>query len=276
MAMPELTYQRFKPSSSLAPYVEHFWLVHAPGEEKPRREILIPNGRPMLLLSFAKPSTRIDLVTNERASNANALAGIITQPFVIEQFGEARYLGVQFKPHGLSPFVRGTRLVNQLMPIEQWLGEPQAAQLMNALMTSDFGQDRAEALDRYLQSKIVTVEQSNIQMLEAAIDRIEQVGGQLKVEELAEELGTQYAMFYRIFKNYVGLRPKQFLDIVRYYSFVGSLLNPSNQDSNALIAALQGYYDQAHASKEFKRFTGMTPNTFKNRLNNIARLMHQE
>ena len=238
MTMPELTYERFKPSSPLSPYVEHFWLVSAPGEERPRREILIPNGRPMLLLSFARPSTRIDPVTNERVSNANALAGISTQPFVIEQFGESRYLGVQFKPYGLSPFVRGTRLVNQLMPITQWLGEPQAAQLMNGLLASDFGQGCAEALDIYLQSKMVTVEHSHIWTLETAVDRMEQVGGQLKIEELAEELGIQYAMFYRIFRNYVGIRPKQFLDIVRYYSFVGSLLDESNHDANALIAAL--------------------------------------
>lgn len=276
MAMPELIYERFRPSSQLSPYVEHLWLVSAPGEAKPRREILIPNGRPMLLLSFARPSTRIDPLTNERVSNANALAGITTQPFVIEQSGESRYLGVQFKPYGLSPLVRGTRLINQLMPIEQWLGEAEAAHLMDALLESELGRGRAETLDVYLRSKMVTVEQSHFRTLESAIDHIEQARGQLRIEGLAKEVGIQYAMFYRVFKDYVGIRPKQFLDIVRYYSFVGSLLDESNQDANALIAALQGYYDQTHASKEFKKFTGVTANTFRSGLNNIARLMHQE
>jgi hypothetical protein len=62
---------------------------------------------------------------------------------------------------------------------------------------------------------------------------------------------------------------------VRYFSFVGSLLNNLTRDPQALIAALQGYYDQSHADKEFKRFTGVTPTSFRTTLNNIARMMHQ-
>jgi hypothetical protein len=56
MSIPDVTFERFAPSTKLALYVEHFWMVSAPGEQTPRREILIPNGRPMLVLSFAGPS----------------------------------------------------------------------------------------------------------------------------------------------------------------------------------------------------------------------------
>jgi AraC-like DNA-binding protein len=62
---------------------------------------------------------------------------------------------------------------------------------------------------------------------------------------------------------------------MRYYAFVGNLLSDNHQDPYALLASLQGYYDQAHASKEFRRFTGVTPSSFRQTLNSIARLMHQ-
>lgn len=71
MSMPDVTYERFGPSPKLALYVEHFWIVSAPGEQTPRREVLIPNGRPMLLLTFASPSVRIDPLTGNRFPNSN-------------------------------------------------------------------------------------------------------------------------------------------------------------------------------------------------------------
>lgn len=41
----------------------------------------------------------------------------------------------------------------------------------------------------------------------------------------------------------------------------------------ALMAALAGYADQSHASREFSRFTGMTASTFRDTYDGIARLM---
>jgi AraC-like DNA-binding protein len=86
---------------------------------------------------------------------------------------------------------------------------------------------------------------------------------------------VHYTTLYRTFRKHVGLGPKQFGEIVRYYRFVGSLLISSGNDPQALLAALQGYYDQAHADRDFKRFTGVTPTSFRTTLNNIARLMHR-
>jgi AraC-like DNA-binding protein len=275
MAMPELTYERFMPSPQLLLYVEHLWLISAPAEKKPRREILIPNGRPMLLLGFASASVRIDPIAEARLPNSNILSGILTRPFIIEQSGEGRYIGVQFKPYGLAAFLRTKRLINQSISIEQWLGQSEATRLMGQLSLQVFGRARVNALDNYLQTRLIHAEDSHIQLLELAITNIEKAGGQGKVDEIARQMNINYATFYRMFRRYLEVTPKQFLNIVRYYTFVGGFLSGHGNDSNALISSMQGYYDQAHAAKEFKRFTGVTPDSFKTTLNNIARLMHQ-
>ena len=275
MSIPDVTFERFGPSPKLALYVEHFWIVSAPGEKTPRREILIPNGRPMLVLSFANPSVRIDPLTGNSLPNSNMLFGIASQPFVIEQCGTSRYIGVQFRPYGLAAFLRGEKLVNQTLSIDEWLGKSRAEALNSSLLACDFGRARVEALDTYLRSIAAEVDGPELQLLGSTIDRIEQAGGQVKVEELAQQLHMHYTTFYRMFKNYVGIGPKLYLDIVRYYTFVGGLLGARPYGSDMLIASLEGYYDQAHASKEFRRFTGVTPNAFRTALNNIAKLMHQ-
>src|SRR5690348_15909024 len=134
MSLPAMLFERFAPSAKLAVYVEHFWMVSAPGEETARREILIPNGRPMLVLGFANPSVRIDSVTGNQVPNSNMLFGLATHPFVVEQFGASRYIGVQFRPCGLAAFVRGDKLVNQALALDEWQGKAGAEALNSALM----------------------------------------------------------------------------------------------------------------------------------------------
>jgi len=274
MSIPEVTYERFGPSPKLARYVEHLWSVSAPGEQTPRREILIPNGRPMLVLSFANPSVRIDPLTGNRFPNSNMLSGIASQPYVIEQSGASRYIGVQFRPYGLAAFLRGEKLVNRALSIDEWLGTSGAQALHSSLLAHDFGQARVEALDTYLCSVAAEVDSSELHLLSSTIDRIEQADGQVKVEELAQQLHMHNTTLYRLFKKYVGIGPKLYVDLVRYYTFVGGLLSDRPYGSDTLIAELEGYYDQAHASKEFRRFTGITPHAFRTTLNNIAKLMH--
>jgi AraC-like DNA-binding protein len=240
MSMPDVTFERFGPSPKLALYVEHFWIVSAPGEETPRREILIPNGRSMLLLSFASPSVRIDPLTGNRLPNGNMLFGIASQPFVIEQCGESCYLGVQFKPYGLAAFLRGDKLANQALSIDEWLGTSHAETLTSSLLARDFGRARVEMLDTYLCSVAAEVDGPELHLLGSTIDRIEQADGQVKVEELAQQLHMHYTTFYRLFKNYVGIGPKLYVDIVRYYTCVGSILG--NRSSVVFVNDIGGHF----------------------------------
>src|SRR5215469_2199610 len=174
MSMPDVTFERFAPSPKLALYVEHFWSVSAPGEQTPRREILIPNGRPMLVLSFASSSVRIDPLTGNRFPNSNMLSGIASQPFVIEQCGASRYIGVQFRPYGLAAFLPGDKLVNRALSIDEWLGQSGAEALKSSLLAHDFGRARVEALDTYLCCVAAEVDGPELQLLGLTLERIEQ------------------------------------------------------------------------------------------------------
>jgi AraC-like DNA-binding protein len=218
---------------------------------------------------------RIDPLTGNRFPNSNRLFGIASQPFVIEQCGESRYIGVQFRPYGLAAFLPGDKLVNQALSIDEWLGTSRAEALHSSLLARDFGRAQVEALDTYLRSVAAEVDGPALHLLGSTIERIEQADGQVKVEELAQQVHMHYTTLYRLFKQYVGIGPKLYVDLVRYSTFVGSILGHRPSVSETLTAKLEGYYDQAHASKEFRRFTGVTPTAFRTALNNIAKLMQQ-
>jgi len=94
------------------------------------------------------------------------------------------------------------------------------------------------------------------------------------VTDLLEMLGIGYDRLYRDFRRHVGIAPKPFIAIVRYQNLVGRLLAEGMGDGLAQLALMQGYYDQAHANRDFRRFTGVTPTRFRETLNGIARMMH--
>ncbi|WP_328328060.1 helix-turn-helix domain-containing protein [Kribbella sp. NBC_00382] len=106
-----------------------------------------------------------------------------------------------------------------------------------------------------------------------AVALLEDSGGSAAVGELADSIGVSYSSLYRVFVAATGIGPKQFGEIVRYFRFVGGLLD-GPADATAVLAALHGYYDQAHAARDFKRYTGVSATSFRAVQNGIAALMH--
>ena len=69
----------------------------------------------------------------------------------------------------------------------------------------------------------------------------------------------------RLITQYVGISPKLLMRIVRYQKTLRSI-NASPNQSMAALSAEQGYFDQPHFIREFRRFQGLTPSEFVQRL----------
>jgi AraC-like DNA-binding protein len=67
----------------------------------------------------------------------------------------------------------------------------------------------------------------------------------------------------RNFKANVGITPKQFLRIMRFEKSLSVLKN--NKKSLGDLAFIMEYFDESHFIREFKEFTGITPNKFRNK-----------
>lgn len=77
--------------------------------------------------------------------------------------------------------------------------------------------------------------------------------------DLADSLNSSPSAFEKRFRRVVGASPKKFATIVRFQSLLEQY--PLVKDA-AELGYLAGYYDQAHFIKDFKRFTGCTPEQF--------------
>ena len=64
--------------------------------------------------------------------------------------------------------------------------------------------------------------------------------------------------FTRVFSNWIGCSPKQFLKVIR---FQNALFQKSQNQQLSLteLAYISGYYDQAHMVHDFQSFAGLSP-----------------
>lgn len=273
--IPEgLRYERYRPSAPLAPYVEHFWLVAAPYLAETRREILIPNGRPNVLVCIGEAGSRLSVADGSRQENASNVSGVMTVPVVIEQQGANAYVGAQLTPFGLSGFPGRRMLVDTSVPLGDWLGDDGDI-LVERMRALPLGEAPVRLLETALVQHLRPIEAPVLETLSSTIAAIEEGAELPDVDDLGRRLGLGYTALYRLFRTHIGVSPKRFMSIIRYYRLVGGLLQGGADGGLAQLALLQGYYDQAHATKAFRRFTGVSPTAFARTLNGIARLMHR-
>ncbi len=270
---PGMRYERFAPAHALADYIEHLWIIDAQVGPITRHEILVPNGRPIILVNLKDPGVRTDPQTEKSVVNQSAVSGIATRPVIIGQARHCCLVAAQPTPFGLRAL--GAPLaVDSTVPIAQWLGDQEADTLISALAQSTFGENAARRLEAALLSRLRPLPSVALARLQHAIALIEALGGDIEVAALARELGTGYDLLYRDFRRNLGISPKTFIAIVRYQNHIGQLLSGAAGDGLAQLALMQGYYDQAHANRDFRRFTGVSPTRFRETLNGIAKMMH--
>ena len=268
-------YRRFPAPAAVAGYVEHLWMVEAPARSALQREILIPSGRPSVVACLADAGVRRDPLTDAAHPNANVVFGLTTRPYVLEQRGPASYVGAQLTPWGLAALFPKDRLVDEFLPLDRWLGAKAVKELDGRLAEQEFGEHRADVLTHFVKRLITPIDPRTLRLLYRLVSAVERTGGQISVHGLGAELRVSPSTVYRLCHDNIGLAPKGFCEVVRYYQFVGGLLSDTT-DSHAMLASLHGYYDQAHAARDFKRYTGVTASSFQQINNGIARLMHSD
>lgn len=96
-------------------------------------------------------------------------------------------------------------------------------------------------------------------MVLLAVQLIRQSNGSAKMTSLAEKLNISQSRFEKRFRKIVGCSPKKFASLVRLNHVITSDAAKSDLMSIGLDA---GYFDQAHFIKDFKSYTGQTPEQF--------------
>jgi AraC-like DNA-binding protein len=195
----------------------------------------------------------------------NPAAFLWTSPYHRKMQPEFRkdceYFGVRFFPEQSMIKLKYplNELLAQKIPLIEVMSNVESIIELVALGNSF--SDRIEQFDRFLQ--ILLFDRSKDQkMVSYAINRIYSSRGMVNVHELADLIGYSEQHIRKKFEAYIGFSPKQFCQIVKFQNSLDMYLE---RDGAAILDIIyeNGYYDQAHFIKGFKKFINLTPKQYK-------------
>ncbi len=126
------------------------------------------------------------------------------------------------------------------------------------LASATTDKQRLKIVEQFLLSQLKDIQTDKL--ISEAIKLIYQYKGNIRINELNEKLFISQSPFEKRFRKVVGTTPKKFASIIRF----NSILNGLNEQKSLIeICHENNFFDQAHFIKDFKHFTGDTPEHFK-------------
>jgi len=148
--------------------------------------------------------------------------------------------------------VAADAIAGQVIELDDLWGRAATQRLLDQLATTRVTSEAAEVLESAIAARAV-ISGSNRLVLEAA-ERLASAG----VNIVATDLGVSERHLRRVFREAVGVSPKEFARLLRFNRALRAA-HEDDGESWAGIAAAAGYYDQAHLIGEFHSISGVTP-----------------
>lgn len=149
-------------------------------------------------------------------------------------------------------------LTGEVVPVGEVFGAegPRLAERVRGLSDWD---DRFDVLEAFLLRRLAQAPPIH-PLVVRAWQQLCATSGQVRVQELAAELGCSRRYLRARFAEQVGVSPKLAARLLRFDSVRRRIeLDPPHW---AEIAYAAGYADQSHLNRDFREFTGTTPSDF--------------
>ena len=165
---------------------------------------------------------------------------------------------VIFKETGAAHFLKTPvhELFAESISLDHFFNRDQLAETEEKLYKASGTRQRIRIVEQLLLNHLQEIPEDK--MVTEAINQIKQNNGTMRITQLARYLNTSQSPLEKRFRKVVGASPKKFSSIVR----IGHALNTLTTTNYQETIFLAGYHDQAHFIKDFKAFTGSTPQQF--------------
>lgn len=183
-----------------------------------------------------------------------------TDTYVDTCFSSLNLIIVIFRPMGAKTFfnIPLNRLKGLSVSLDM-LDNPLFSELGKRVMETKDNHICIELIEAFLLKSILQSENYNRMRMLSAMNAMTR--GETDVDRLAALACLGYKQFQRIFTEYIGLRPKEYIRINRFSKTLQSLQTGTYSGLSELADEC-GYYDKSHLIKEVKSLSGYTPRGF--------------
>ena len=229
-----------------------------------RREL--PTEEIPLIINFGPPVRVYEAGDSERFADLDSFTTGAYDAFVrVRSQGPSGGVQVNFTIFGARLFLGRPlgELRNQSVPLDALVGR-YAHELTERLRAAPSWDARFDLLDREIGSRLEAAQPPSSSVV-CAWQRLLESGGAVAIGDLVEETGWSQKHLIARFKHEIGLPPKTMARVLRFaraaarLKRAGASTRSYSTDRLADIAADCGYYDQAHFTRDFRAFAGVTP-----------------
>jgi AraC-like DNA-binding protein len=251
-----MRFDKFIPTDLLKPYIKYFAVSEHTMEKEYR---VFPSAG--LVMGFQYKG-KLATIKDSRESKlaSSGITGITDSYKTFKNTAHTGTILVYFTETGFTHFSSSpaNELFNLSISLDSIFEKDKVSEVEEKLAFAGTDKQRLKIVERFLLSQLKNIQTDKL-VLEA-VRFIYQSKGSIRIKELSERLLISQSPFEKRFRKTVGTTPKKFASIIRFNTVLNNLNKPKSLTE---ICYENNFFDQAHFIKDFKQFTGNTPENFK-------------
>lgn len=265
--LDEIDFQLFDTCEVLKPYIYSYWVVKKNKINESITQKVLSDGSMGIVINFKNPYI---IKVNNTVYNCDSkfiIDGPTKYPSYLTFEKEFDMIGIRFNPAGAYIFF--DEKIESFLDKHEVMKDStswQIDELYKNLQAKKNIEEKIVLIEDFFIKKLDLAKKKNSPWIFNLIDKIIQKKGDIEILDLCKEFNISLKQLERKFKEEVGLSPKVYIRIIRLRN-VKNILSSLEVDNLTKTAYENGFFDQAHFTREFKFFMNETPkNYFKNKL----------
>lgn len=239
----------YQPREDLRPYVRYYWVLNS---DEPFSVPTFPIGCPQIIFHKKSPLYLPELGT---CQSQFTISGQVNFPAHIQSDGGLEMIVAVFYPHTVGMFIDTPPSTFYNLEISGYdIENRQLNEIAQRIFDCEDDKECIEILEKFLMSKIGV--SLNINRIGESVSTLLRAPV-TSVNTLADNACLSKRQFERVFRETVGMNPKEYAGIVQFQKALWLMQN--GESNYAGIAAECGYSDQSHFISNFKKLSGYTP-----------------
>jgi AraC-like DNA-binding protein len=253
--------QNISPDKSLSLYVKNIMVFE---DDDPQQKTVLPffaDGYPGLI--YQQTDNGLVVTPHNKRMPAFFLYGQTIHPVELVMHGRYRLIIMQLYPFVLKSFFQvNPKSINDNCYDLMQVQNQDVSGILEQLKKKDETEGRIDIICNFLRSIFDQRKQTLDYKIREAIQLILDSKGKHGIKDVSLKLKVNERTLERRFVSEVGIPPKQFSQITQFHH---SLEQLSAKDFKKLtdIVYTNGFADQSHFIRVFKKFTGKTPKSFR-------------